>query len=119
MPDSSLVPVDYQPDFGDFSLVPADYDPFSADGVAQQAQVQLQPTQPPARPAQVEQAHAEPQPVVTPTPVQSTDESKDDCIRRCSDLALPTPDYGIQFQRCMLACMSGGNSGFPRWDRFF
>jgi hypothetical protein len=28
MPDFSLVPVDYQPDFSDFSLVPVDYDPF-------------------------------------------------------------------------------------------
>jgi hypothetical protein len=35
MPDYSLVPVDYQPDFSDFSLVPVDYDPFSADGVNQ------------------------------------------------------------------------------------
>jgi hypothetical protein len=40
MPDYSLVPVDYQPDFSDFSLVPVDYDPFSADGVNQQAQIQ-------------------------------------------------------------------------------
>ena len=34
MPDYSLVPVDYQPDFDDYSLVPVDYDPFAADGVA-------------------------------------------------------------------------------------
>ena len=40
MPDYSLVPVDYQPDFGDYSLVPVDYDPFAADGVAQQSQTQ-------------------------------------------------------------------------------
>jgi hypothetical protein len=37
MPDYSLVPVDYQPDFSDFSLVPVDYDPF-ADDITQQAQ---------------------------------------------------------------------------------
>jgi hypothetical protein len=40
MPDYSLVPVDYQPDFDDYSLVPVDYDPFAADGPAQQAQIQ-------------------------------------------------------------------------------
>jgi hypothetical protein len=55
MPDCSLVPVDYQPDFDDYSLVPVDYDPFAADCVAQQwriqqAQAQLQgpPQQQPA-----------------------------------------------------------------------
>lgn len=49
MPDYSLVPVDYQPDFDDYSLVPVDHDPFAADGMAQQAQIQqaqAQPTQP-------------------------------------------------------------------------
>jgi hypothetical protein len=53
MPDYSLVPVDYQPDFNDHSLVPVDYDPFAADGPAQQAQIQqaqaqAPPQQPPA-----------------------------------------------------------------------
>jgi hypothetical protein len=38
MPDYSLVPVDYQPEFEGVSLVPVDYDPFSADGPIQQAQ---------------------------------------------------------------------------------
>jgi hypothetical protein len=56
MPDYSLVPVDYQPDFDGYSLVPVDYDPFAADGVAQQwriqqaqaqAQAQAQPQGPP------------------------------------------------------------------------
>ena len=28
MPDYSLVPVDYQPQFEDHSLVPVDHDPF-------------------------------------------------------------------------------------------
>jgi hypothetical protein len=56
MPDYSLVPVDYQPDFSGFSLIPVDYDPFSADGVVQQAQTKTQPAQtqpetPPLRPA--------------------------------------------------------------------
>jgi hypothetical protein len=44
MPDYSLVPVDYQPDFDDYSLVPVDHDPFAADGVTQQAQFQQPPT---------------------------------------------------------------------------
>jgi hypothetical protein len=53
MPDYSLVPVDYPPDFDDYSLVPVDYDPFAADGPAQQAQIQqaqaqAPPQQPPA-----------------------------------------------------------------------
>ena len=52
MPDYSLVPVDYQPDFDDYSLVPVDYDPFAADGLVQQAQFQQPPTPtPPAQPA--------------------------------------------------------------------
>jgi hypothetical protein len=49
MPDYSLVPVDYQPDFGNYSLVPVDYDPFSADGPIQQAQIQTQSPQIPAQ----------------------------------------------------------------------
>ena len=40
MPDYSLVPVDYQPDFDNHSLVPVDHNPFAADVPAQQAQVQ-------------------------------------------------------------------------------
>ena len=53
MPDYSLVPVDYQPDFDDYSLVPVDYDPFAADGLVQQAQfqqAQAQPQGPPQQP---------------------------------------------------------------------
>jgi hypothetical protein len=50
MPDYSLVPVDYQPDFGDYSLVPVDHDPFAADDVAQQSQIQLAQAQPPQQP---------------------------------------------------------------------
>jgi hypothetical protein len=42
MPDFSLVPVDYQPDFGDVSLIPVDHDPFSADDMIQQARTQLE-----------------------------------------------------------------------------
>ncbi len=51
MPDYSLVPVDYQPDFDGYSLVPVDYDPFAADGVTQQAQFQQPPTATAASPA--------------------------------------------------------------------
>jgi len=100
MPDFSLVPVDHQPDFSDVSLIPVDHDPFSADGASQQAGTQPE---------------SQLQPLATSTPVQS----KDDCISKCIQLALPTTDYGISFQRCMLACMSGGSSGFQRWDRHF
>ena len=51
MPDFSLVPVDYQPDFDDYSLVPVGHDPFAADGVAQQAQFQLAQARPQQQPA--------------------------------------------------------------------
>ena len=40
MPDYTLVPVDYQPDFSDYSLVPVDYDPFAPKVVVEQAQPQ-------------------------------------------------------------------------------
>jgi hypothetical protein len=51
MPGYTLVPVDDQPDFGDYSLVSVDYDPFAADGPIQQAQIQQAPTPtPPAQP---------------------------------------------------------------------
>jgi hypothetical protein len=52
MPDYSLVPVDYQPDFDDYSIVPVDHDPFAADGVAQQAQIQQTQAQPQGPPQQ-------------------------------------------------------------------
>jgi hypothetical protein len=54
MPDYSLVPVDYQPDFSDYSLVPVGYDPFDGDDAVQQARVrpaQNQPASPPQSPA--------------------------------------------------------------------
>lgn len=50
MPGYTLVPVDYQPDFGDYSLVPVDYDPFPEDGLVQQAQFQPPTTTQPAQP---------------------------------------------------------------------
>jgi hypothetical protein len=50
MPDYSLVPVDHQPDFDDHSLVPVDHDPFAADGLTQQAQIQLAQAQPQQQP---------------------------------------------------------------------
>jgi hypothetical protein len=50
---------------------------------------------------------------------EHADSHHEQCIAKCSDLALPTGDFGIQLQRCVLACLSGGNSGFPDWDRHF
>jgi hypothetical protein len=98
MPDYSLVPVD------------AGHDQFSADGVtpADLTAVGAFTPVPNTGPARAPT-------LANSTPVQN----KDDCISRCVDLALPTTDYGISFHRCMLACMSGGSSGFPRWDRHF
>jgi hypothetical protein len=52
MPDYSLVPVDYQPDFDDYSLVPVDHDPFAEDGATQQAQIQQAQAQPQGPPRQ-------------------------------------------------------------------
>jgi len=52
MPGYTLVPVDYQPDFGDYSLVPIDYDPFAADGPVQQTQIQQAQAQPQGPPQQ-------------------------------------------------------------------
>jgi hypothetical protein len=52
MPGYSLVPVDYQPDFGDYSLVPVDYNPFPEDGPVQQAQFQQAQAQPQGPPQQ-------------------------------------------------------------------
>jgi hypothetical protein len=45
MPGYTLLPVDYQPDFGHYTLIPVDYDPFAADGPIRQA-----PTQPASQP---------------------------------------------------------------------
>jgi hypothetical protein len=42
-----------------------------------------------------------------------------ECRLLCSELALPTIDYGVAFHRCLLACQSGGQSGFPDWDTHF
>src|SRR5437868_6071578 len=52
MPDYSLVPVDYQPDFEGVSLVPVDYDPFAEDGVTQQARIQQAQAHPQGPPQQ-------------------------------------------------------------------
>jgi hypothetical protein len=110
MPDYTLVPVDYQPDFGDASLVPVDHDEFSADGVTPTNLTAVGGFTPVPN-----TGSARAPTLATPVPVQN----KDDCIAKCVELALPTTDYGISFQRCMLACMSGGSSGFQRWDRHF
>ena len=69
MPDYSLVPVDYQPDFGDYSLVPVDYDPFAADGVAQQWRIQQAQAQPQGPPQQQPPAGAGQPDAAAPTAV--------------------------------------------------
>jgi len=60
MPDYSLVPVDYQPDFGDYSLVPVDYDPFSDEDATQQARTQPSQPQPQSQPQPVPSAQPTP-----------------------------------------------------------
>ncbi len=45
------------------------------------------------------------------------DSKKDDCIKRCSELALPTGDYGIRFFRCLQTCM--GEYPWPEWKKYF
>ncbi len=39
------------------------------------------------------------------------------CIDRCATLALPTRDYGVSFQRCVLTCT--GQTRFPEWLEHF
>jgi hypothetical protein len=51
MPDYTLVPVDYQPDYEDYTLVPVDHDPFAVDDRTQLARVQ---------PAQAQQTQSQP-----------------------------------------------------------
>jgi len=60
----SLVPVDYQPDFGDYSLVPIDYDPFAADGPVQQSRSnKLRPSRKARRSNSQQREPANPMPV--------------------------------------------------------
>jgi hypothetical protein len=67
MPDYSLVPADYQPDFDDHSLVRVDYDPFSGEATTQQAQAQQVQAQ--TQSAQAQQTQNQPQ--SQPQPVRS------------------------------------------------
>jgi RHS repeat-associated protein len=53
----------------------------------------------------------------TETVVVAANSQKDMCIERCSDLALPTQDYGTTFDRCMQQCMGTGN--WPEWEPHF
>ncbi len=39
------------------------------------------------------------------------------CIERCADLALPTRNYGVAFQRCVATCT--GQNLFPEWVPHF
>ena len=66
MPGYTLVPVDYQPDFG-YSLVPVDYDPFAEDGATQQGQIQQpQTATQPAQPQPQTPGSAPPLPPIVP-----------------------------------------------------
>jgi len=85
MPDYSLVPVDYQPDFGDYSLVPVDHDPFAADGAAQQAQIQYA------------QAQAEPQGPLQQQP--ATDAGPTRCP--CTGCDANRPSYIKRCPNCL------------------
>ena len=54
--------------------------------------------------------------------LSSSDDAKrrckrNDCIDRCSDLALPTSDYGVAFRRCVDTCM--GLNRWPEWAKYF
>jgi hypothetical protein len=42
---------------------------------------------------------------------------KQDCIEQCTDLTLPTDNYGSDFFRCVQQCM--GVNDFPEWRRYF
>jgi hypothetical protein len=64
MPDYSLVPVDYLPEFEGVSFVPVDYDPFSAEGTAQQ----YQPGQAQIQSTQAQQTQTQPQSQPQPAP---------------------------------------------------
>ena len=62
MADYTLVPVDYQPDFGNASLVPVDYNPFPEDAPqpAQNEQAQSQSAQPQQPATGVERLYVSP-----------------------------------------------------------
>lgn len=66
MPDFSLVPVDYQPEFDDFSLIPVDHDPFGVGEIVQQAQAQQ--TQVQAQPLPTQFQPPQPQSQSPPLP---------------------------------------------------
>jgi hypothetical protein len=55
------------------------------------------------------------------TPIWVTDDmlkdKKEACIAKCSDLTLPTKDYGITFFRCMQHCM--GEQFWPQFAPHF
>ena len=68
------------------------------------------PTEPPsAAPAQA--------PLAPMTRFYAQGGGEERCIERCSDLALPTRDYGVSFRRCLATCT--GQTIFPEWERFF
>ncbi|MDA8230451.1 MAG: hypothetical protein M0006_03845 [Magnetospirillum sp.] len=46
-----------------------------------------------------------------------TGRSYEECLQACVELALPTPDYGIQFRRCTHQCR--GTNDYPEWRMYF
>lgn len=96
MPDYTLVPVDYQPDFGDYSLVPVDYDPFAADGGTAQ-QGQAQPAQP-----QPGQAQSQSPPQAAPSGQPNPTAPARSAIRGGSGFSLVPVDYQPNFDGCSL-----------------
>ncbi len=49
--------------------------------------------------------------------VADRSDKKKECIERCSDLALPTGDYGTAFHRCVATCL--GEADWPEWKKYF
>jgi hypothetical protein len=89
MSDVSLVPVDYQPDFGSVSLVPVDHNPFDDNGTIQQAPTQFAqiPLQSPQTQPQVQQAQFQ-QPQTQPAQLDhnpATPNGPDEMIRQAND----------------------------------
>jgi len=44
-------------------------------------------------------------------------DKKQDCIEQCTDLTLPTDNYGADFFRCLHQCMGIGD--YPEWRPYF
>ncbi len=49
--------------------------------------------------------------------IANRQDKKKECIERCSDLALPTGNYGVAFHRCVATCL--GEADWPEWKKHF